>query len=356
MPDFSITLAAWLAWATLALVALMVLGLLVLRWVRWRNAPRMAAFEARWRPVVMGCALGDALPDPLPTLAARERWPFMQLWLHAQMSVHGPSRQPLADLGMAMGCREMALARVDSSHYSERMVGLLALGFLRDAASVAWLQGRLVQGHNHTVIYAGRALLEIDEARHAQAVVQALLACDPLDASLVSVLLKPFRGVLSGAMLRHGPQVSVVAEGTVPGDQPLRWLRLARALKLQVPQPWLAPCLAQTNDIEVLIAAIRLVQGEQGADAVAQHAQHPQWQVRSQVASALGFIGTLAQVPQLLALVCDAQWWVRYRAAQALLRMPGLPKQQVLAQVQATQDRYALSMVQAVLAEEGRVA
>jgi len=351
MPTFPITLAMGLAWATLAAVALMVLALLVLRWVRWRRAPRLAAFEAHWRPVVMGCALGDALPHPLPTLAPRERWPFMQLWLHAHMSLHGPSRQRLAELGMAMGLRRMALARLASSHYAERMVGMLALGFLRDASSVALLQARLQQGNNHTVIYAARALLEIDEAQHADAVVQALLACEPLDASLVSVLLKPFRGVLSQALLRPGAQPPGQPQG-----QSLRWLRLARALKLQVPQPWLAPSLAQTSDIEVLIAAIRLVQGEQGADAVARHAQHPQWQVRSQVASALGFVGTLAQVPQLLALVCDAQWWVRYRAAQALLRMPGLPLPQLLAQVQATQDRYALSMLQAVLAEEGRAA
>ena len=355
MPDFSIGLAWGLAWATLALVASMVLGLLVLRWWRWRNAPRMAAFQARWRPIVMACALGDAVPPQLPVLAARERWPFMQLWLQGQMSVQGPGRQRLAELGQATGCREMALARLDSGHYSERMVGMLALGFLRDASSVPRLQERLGHGSNHSVIYAARALLEIDAAQHAQAVVQALLACAELDRSLVSVLLKPFRAALSAAMLGQcpGPQTSAQAAGEGAG---LRWLRLARALKLQLPQSLLAPYLQPTQDIETLIAAIRLVQGEQGADAVAAHAQHTQWPVRSQVASALGYVGTLAQVPVLLALVCDAQWWVRYRAAQALLRMPGLPAQQVLAQVQASGDRYALSMVQAVLAEEGGAA
>ena len=352
MPDFSIDLARALAWTTLAMVALMVLGLLVLRWLRWRNEPRMAAFVARWRPLVLQCAIGDALPSPLPVLARRERWPFMQLWLHAQMSVQGPSRQRLAELGMATGCREMALARLGSSHYSERMVGLLALGFLRDAASVPLLLQRLAQGSNHTVIYAGRALLEIDAAQHADAVVRALLACAALDQSLVSVLLKPFRPVLAGAMLRQVGQ-PLAGETVTPDAMALRWLRLTRSLKLQVPQQVLAPHLQQTQDIERLIAAIRLVQGEQGADAVAAHAQHPQWQVRAQVARALGFVGTHAQVPALLALVCDAQWWVRYRAAQALLRMPGLPRQQVLQQVAQRQDRYALSMVQAVLAEDG---
>ncbi len=346
-PDFSIEMAWGLAWLSLALVGLIVLGLLVLRWVRWRNGPRMAAFEARWRPLLMRCMAGDDVLSQLPQLAARERWPFMKLWLHSQMLVHGPSRQRLADLGMVMGCREMALQRLRSTHYSERMVGLLALGFLRDATSAPLLLERLSRGSNHSVVYAGRALLEINEAAHADAVVRALLAFEGLDLSLASVMLKAFRRPLHGAMQGHRPDVSANL------SQVLAWLRLARALKLQMPTPWLAPFLLPEQDTEVLIAAIRLVQGEQGAAPVAVHATHADWRVRAQVARVLGYIGGMQDLPLLLKLVTDSQWWVRYRSAQALLRLPGMGQAQVLEHVTATEDRYALGMLQAVLAEGG---
>jgi len=347
-PDFSLELAWALAWLTLALVGLIVLGLLGLRWARWRNAPRMAVFEARWRPLLMRCMAGEDVRAQLPQLAGRERWPFMKLWLHSQMSVQGPGRQRLADLGAAMGCREMALRRLRSTHYSERMVGLLALGFLRDASSSPQLLERLSRGSSHTVIYAGRALLEIDEGAHADAVVTALLACEGLDLSLASVMLKAFRRALHEAMRARWPDVS---QGNA---RVLAWLRLARALKLQMPTPLLAPFLKPEQDTDVLIAAIRLVQGEQGASLVAAQATHADWRVRAQAARALGYIGSMQDVPLLLQLVTDAQWWVRYRSAHALLRIPGMDPAQVLERVTATQDRYALSMLKAVLAEGGR--
>jgi hypothetical protein len=56
--------------------------------------------------------------------------------------------------------------------------------------------------------------------------------------------------------------------------------------------------------------------------------------------------------PGLLGLLTDKQWWVRYRSAQALWQMPGMQHDQLLANVVATHDRYALSMLDAVRSEK----
>lgn len=344
--DLTLPLARWLAWGTLGLVGLMVLGLLMLRWVRWRRAPRLTAFEAEWLPRLMACALGDAVVAQ--PLARWQRWPFMKLWLHTQMSLHGAGAQRLAALGRAMGCGPMALQRARSRHPSERMVGLLALGFLGDTEHVPLLMQRLTEGGAQQPVYAGRALLEINAQRHADAVTSALLASPGLDMSLTSIMLRPFRAPLAQALLRQTPG---------PDETwALTWLRLVRALRLQLPSPVLAPFVQQDEDIECLIAAIRLVQDEQGASVVAMQSRHADWRVRAQVARALGFIGEDDEQPVLTHLLTDAQWWVRYRAAQAMLRLPGMNAQRLLACAQATQDRYALSMAQAVIAEaEGGV-
>lgn len=344
--DIPIEVAWWLLWMTLALVGLIVLSLLALRWRRWRHAPQQAAFEARWQPWLMRGVAGEDVLAQLPRPARHERWPLFKLWLHCQMSVQGPCRDRLARLGLALGCREIALQQVRSSHQAERLIGLLALGFLRDAASVPLLTQQLAQGSQHALVHAGRALLEVDAPAHADAVVQALLAREGLNLSLVSVLFKPWRQVLGPAM-----QAQALSLDPAQGQQALRCLRLARALQLQWPLQVLQPFLGQSGDAETLIAAIRLVQGEAGAAPVAAHAGHPDWQVRAQVARALGYIGGLPEVPLLAALVTDTQWWVRYRSAQALLRVPGLARGQAQALVSATGDRYAMGMLDAVMAE-----
>ena len=347
MLDFPVGMAWGLAWVTLGLVAAMVLGLLALRWRRWRREPQLAAFEARWQPLLLACIAGESPAQPLPVLRAHERWPFLKLWLHSQMSVQGPCRERLAQLGQAMGCREMALRRLHSSHSAERLVGMLALGFLRDAGSAPELLAQLTRPSHHGAVYAGRALLEIDANAHVDAVAQALLHAPGLDLALASVLLKPFRAVLGQALLQRPPD-------TTNGAAALRWLRLADALKLQLPHARLAPFLSADQDIELLMAAMRLYQGEQGAEVLTPYAQHPDWRVRVQLARALAHIGSAAQVPLLARLAADAQWWVRYRAVQALLALPGLARAQVHAAVAATGDRYAQSMLQAVLAEQGQ--
>ena len=349
MLDFPVGMAWGLAWVTLGLVAAMVLGLLVLRWWRWRREPRLAAFEAQWQPVLLACIAGEPPAQPLPVLRAHEHWPFLKMWLHSQMSVQGPCRERLAQLGQTMGCREMALRRLHSSHSAERLVGMLALGFLRDAGSVAELRAQLTRPSHHSAVYAGRALLEIDAQAHAGAVAQALLQAPGLDLALASVLLKPFRAVLGQALQQHPPTPADAAAA-------LRWLRLADALKLQLPHALLAPFLTAEQDTELLMAAMRLYQGEQGAEVLTPYAQHPDWRVRVQLARALAHVGSAAQVPLLAGLAADAQWWVRYRAAQALLALPGLTRAQVHAAVAATGDRYAQSMLQAVLAEQGACA
>lgn len=349
--DFSLTLAWWLAWTTFLLLVLIIMGLLLLRWVRWCNEPRMAAFQAYWRPMLMRWAIGEKVCEPMPVLKAQERWPFMRLWLHSQMSLQGPGRQRLAELGLRMGCREMALARVDSTHYSERMVGVLALGFLQDRSSVPALMERLESGNGQSMIYAARALLEIDQVAHGAAVVHALLTCEGLDFALVSVLLKPFKTRLEAVMMPVCPQPQATL-AKAPHAQAFQWLRLAQALKLLVPQWRLTPFLSSEQHIEIVIAALRLVQGEQGTEAVACHVKHPDWRVRVQVARALGRIGGQQHQPILLGLLTDKQWWVRYRSAQALWQMPGMRHDQLLAKVLATNDRYALSMLHAVRSEK----
>lgn len=345
--DFSLDLVWLLACATLGLVCLLIMGLLLLRWVRWRNEPRQRAFQARWRQLLMRCAVGEDVFADLPALAARERWPFLKLWLHGQMSLKGPARERLARMAQTLGCGPWVLSQLGSRYAAERLMAMLALGFLKQVSAAPVLLEQLHKGGSQTAVHAARALLDIDVAAHAAPVVRCLLDRRDLDFSLVAVMLKPF-----GASL----QATWMAEVPAPGSDDvhlLSWLKLARALALQLPSEVLQPFLQAPHGTDVLIAAIRLVQGEIGTREVAALADHPDWRVRTQVAQALGLIGSPCDMDLLVRLSTDPQWWVRYRAAQALMRIPGLGREQVQTLISATGDKYAVSMLAAVVAEEG---
>ena len=54
----------------------------------------------------------------------------------------------------------------------------------------------------------------------------------------------------------------------------------------------------------------------------------------------------------LLPLLADAQWWVRYRAAQALTRLPAIGEKDVMQRIRDEQtDRFACDVLDQVMAE-----
>ena len=79
--------------------------------------------------------------------------------------------------------------------------------------------------------------------------------------------------------------------------------------------------------------------------------KHQRWHVRMQTAATLGRIGIPSDEALLVGVLADSQWWVRYRAAQALLRMSHVGEAG-LRRIGATHtDKYARDIVNQVLAE-----
>lgn len=351
-------LERWAAGVALVLLALAVvlLGLLLaLRGYRKWREPRRQARLAGFRHTLLQVAMGDLQPVALPGLDQATRWELLKLWLHAQLSLRGHAQERLRQLGLACQLEQSAWQHVHGSHHAQRMMALLALGLLRQTVALDLLRQSMAQGQALTPIYAARAMLDIDASKHANEVVQGLLQKPALDWSLVAVLLKPHRGVLQEDMLRHRPPQTFESQAhdSIETSLLVRWLRLARALQLQLPSSWLIALLHEGQELESLIAAIRLFQGEDGMEPVLCLARHPDWRVRSQVARALAYVGDARCADVLVRLTTDREWWVRFRAAQALFQLPGLQAASVLERVTQTGDRYAIQMVQAVQALEG---
>jgi hypothetical protein len=348
--------AAGVALALLVLVIALLLLLLALRlYRRWRE-PRRQAMLAEFRRVLMQVALGDLQPAALAGLDQTSRWELLKLWLHAQLSLSGAAQGRLRQLGLACQLEQSAWIHVHGTHHAQRMMAMLALGFLGHTSALTVLRQRLLQGHALTPIYAARAMLDIDGAQHAREVIQVLLEKPALDLSLVSVLLKPHRGVLQEVMLHAKPPPPNQPESPQDSDSSawVRWLRLARALQLQLPSHWLTPLLHEGQELESLIAAIRLYQGECGIAPLLALTRHPDWRVRSQVARALAYVGDARCADELIRLTTDREWWVRFRSAQALFQLPGVSAAFIVERVAQTGDRYAIQMVHAVQVAQGQ--
>ena len=74
------------------------------------------------------------------------------------------------------------------------------------------------------------------------------------------------------------------------------------------------------------------------------------WEMRAVVATALGAFPTQDSLDTLIRLLCDREWWVRYRAAESLTGAQD--KDALLRRVEQTGDQFALEMMRFALDRE----
>jgi HEAT repeat protein len=72
-----------------------------------------------------------------------------------------------------------------------------------------------------------------------------------------------------------------------------------------------------------------------------------------QAAVLLGRIGRPADAGRLEKLLTDREWWVRYRAAQSLLRLPTLRREDLEPIRSRLRDPYACDALELAMAEAG---
>ena len=336
-------LAAAFWTGTGALLLTLLLGLQIIRLrVGLRARERLQArTHARWRPILNAAIVGDS-PAELPRLAASERLHFIKLWVHLHSSLRGDAGAALNEIARRLGLDVDARAMLGRRARTERLLAALMLGHLGDRE--AWAPLLRLAGLDDPALSltALWALVRIDPQAAAEYLTPLFVEREDWAMSHVAGILQqagaPVAAVLAGMLPRLGP-------ARLP-----RALRIAEALRVELPAEALAAALAST-DIAIVTAALRSVNSPLLQEPVRALLAHEDWQVRVQAAKALGRIGQPPDVARLTALLADREWWVRYRAAQALVELPWLKRADLEALRASLEDRYAADMLAQVIAE-----
>jgi HEAT repeat protein len=109
--------------------------------------------------------------------------------------------------------------------------------------------------------------------------------------------------------------------------------------------------IEQTDRVETITACLRVFNDASSLDTVRRFLGHARWEVRVQAINALARMGTAEDEPRLIVLLSDAEWWVRYRAAQALCALPSASLKRLEALGAHHTDRFARDIMTHVLSE-----
>lgn len=341
--DPYVRIALWVGGSAFCVTLLLCAQIVVLRIQLRLRAHRRAAVIAKWRPI-LNATLVDQRPADLPPLTRAEALDFCKLWLHFQSSLRGPARVALAELAYLLRCEVGARHLLEHGDRGEQLIAILMLGYLRDKHAFALLQRRARAGNRLIAMHACWALMRIDPAHSAHDMAHYLVSDTNWPVrSLISVL--------GDARAESAPALLSMLDEAAPAGL-VRLLRVIEDLRLEVPSARLATLLNGAAP-DMLIGALRLCSDPSLRQSVLPLLGHADWRVRLQAAKSMGRIGQIGDVGALAALLGDPQWWVRYRAAQALAGLPFLLPDDLRRMATEADDRYTGDILRQVIAERG---
>lgn len=335
--------AAWIGIGAIALSLLLILLLAYLRFSLRRRTQAERTFLATWRPLLLS-SLQSSVATVLPMVARHERIYFLKLWNQLIRSASSnEAAENLIAIAYSVGADRYSRRFLTHGKRVECLLATLTLGHLRDHASWDALVLQTMAADNATSIHAFQALVQIDAAAAAQQLTPLMLARNDWAIAHIAGILQPAHAAFMLPLLEAADEIRAA--------HLVRALRLIEALQLPLSHAAILKLLDKDNDTDIIIAALRIASDASLLPYIRPHLQHPDWRVRGQAAKVIGRIGEHPDVNRLIPLLADAEWWVRYRAAQSLVGIPFLSMTEIELLRNNLSDRFARDMLSQAIAE-----
>ncbi len=334
---------AFLAGAVaIGLTLLLVVLIIGLRLRMRATVDEEAAFVARWRPVMLE-VISEGTPKVPKRLRPGEHIYFLKLWNYLQESLRGPASERLNKLARKVGGDVMARRLLSKGNRAERLLATLTLGHLRDEASWDALAAQTSQSDSLASVHAARALLKINPLKGTELLLPLILSRKDWDITQIAHFLaeakQAFWLVLSKRIT------------TISRTHWTRALQLADALNLQIPLASMQYMLLNCRSPDILATAVHSAGDQELLPVIRQFMAHGDGRVRAEVAVFLGRFGDEDDSLRLQVMLEDDEWWVRYRAAQALAGSPLFGVDRLAALRGQTSEPAITSILDHVLAE-----
>lgn len=337
--DPKIVFAFWLGVAVVAVTLMMLAIIIVMRQVTTRRERNHEAAVQKWTGL-----LDTLKPAELPTLAARDLQGFVNAWI-SRAGPGGDSAGHLRSVASAVGLEKHLIRLIDATDFNDRVLAITALGHLREAWTFDRLVPFLADRSPVVSLCAASALMRIDPAKAVDLFVPQIVRRSDWARGRVAAILR-------------GAQDPVVAkalsEATLQANADLapRLVRFLASVSPEQASTVIRTILRSRADDHLISTCLQVMSNPRDLDLVRPMLAHERWHVRMHAATAVGRLGAAGDEALLVGLLSDREWWVRYRAAQALTQMPFLDDDDLFAIGARQTDRFAIDALGHVMAEQ----
>lgn len=309
--------------------AAFLLLLLSLRIRARRAAERRAAFIQIWRPVVMHWSIGNPAVFPItpgkqPMFSHEERFWFLEVWNDMRQSMRGENSAYLNGMLVELKLRNELIQILESRNPGERLMAIQALGQLQDEKAWKALVKLALHAEPLVSFQAVGALLQISSESALPVLIEVLKRHrDWSRARLIGML----RRVVSPRLVT--PLGNQMLEALTAQDLALAkdLAVLLAVMRYPATLPYMREVLRRSPSIAMIDIAVKSL-GEmrdvKSLPEIQELVEHKDSLLRQQAILALGNMAGPAQIPVLLNVLGDDDWWVVFRAIEAMHKIPGI--------------------------------
>jgi len=288
--------------------------------------------------------------DPVEPLSKVDLPHFLYLWNYLHESLRGNSKDQLNTLAQTLAVDESTYKMLKSRSLKKRILAINTFGNLRDREAYGEIRKLIDERDPIISLWAWRALLRIDLQETLEN--HFTMIADRADWSpifVAKVLLEQDRDVLSEPLVAL---VEKCYENKLAERQMARLVSYLTITHISSYAPLINRILAESDQTEVIIACLRLVKTDDALGKVRELLKSERWEIRLQVVQTLGRLGHEEDIEHLISALNDLDWWVRYRAAQALYVMPMMTTRKFAHLAKTLPNEFSRDMLNQVLAEE----
>jgi HEAT repeat protein len=334
--------AFWLGLAVAAMTLVMLIVTLSMRRLSQRREANHARAVALWRPFIT--AEPPSAEVVLPALTAGNRSGFIRVWNEVHEPLRGRSTENLARIARTVGLEQELYQALRAKGFHDRVVALIALGHVSSQDSFSLLARYLDDTSPIMSLCAARALMQIDPQQAIPMLVPRIMRRADWSQGSIAAILAESDGALLAAPLAAATRQAALAVAP-------RMIRFLAGVSAAAAAPIIREFLRSSTDEPLISTCLLVISDREGLDCVRPILSHHRWHIRMQAAVTLGRLGAPGDEQQLISMLGDQQWWVRYRAAQALLHLEFIGSERLRAIQAAQSDPYAQDIITQVLAE-----
>lgn len=341
--DSTIVLAFWVGVAVAAMTFITLAVIIIMRQVMLRRERIHANAVAFWKAIIVATPANGA--GKIPPLLNRDMTGFLEVWNEVHEPLRGGTTPHLARVACEVGLEERLCNRLSDGRFHTRLVAIIALGHVQNVASFGRIEKFMDDANPIVSLCVARALMQIDPGQAITMFVPRIARRSDWSPGSIATILSD-----AGA----DRVTRELSEATLQANVEMapRLIRFLASVSPESAAPIIRNILLTSLDGRLISTCLQVMSNPEDLDCVRPLLVHPRWHVRMQAAVTLGRLGVPCDEQRLVAILSDKQWWVRYRAAQALMKLGFVNTDGMHRILKSQTDEYARDIIEHVLAEE----